>query len=101
MAARQGTGLCFYGFAIRPPQAAPALYRQRLRAATANGAGLLRLAVQPALCLVGAGPPTRAGILARRRLARAVGAADRGVALVVQRVVGHVVLVQVAPHVLL
>src|SRR5688500_10733321 len=53
--------------------------------------------MEPALDLGGAGPAT-VRATARRG---AVGAADRGVAAVVQRVVGDVVLADVAPDVLL
>src|SRR5262249_53740327 len=61
----------------------------------------IALPVQPALGLVEACPPAGPGILARRRLAGAVGAADRGIALIVQLVVGDVVLVDVGPVLLL
>src|SRR4051794_12583766 len=54
-------------------------------------------AVEAALDLVGAGP---AAVAAVARL-RAVGAPDRGVTAVMQRVVGHVVLSNVPPDVLL
>src|SRR4051794_35127065 len=51
--------------------------------------------VQPALRLVGVGPAALATRVGRQR---AVRAADRGVAAVVQRVVGHVVAGDVLPH---
>src|ERR1700751_3157826 len=53
--------------------------------------------VDPALDFVGAGPPS----LASRSWLGARRAADRGVAKVMQRVVGKVVLVDVSPQVLL
>src|SRR4051794_37058893 len=53
--------------------------------------------VQAALDLVGAGPPALAGVA--RTGARL--AADRGVALIVERVVGQIVLEDVVPHVAL
>src|SRR5215203_1793938 len=57
--------------------------------------------MQPALGLVEAGPAAGAIILAGARLPGAVGAADRGVALIVERVVGDVVLREVGPNLLL
>src|SRR5918994_4263295 len=63
--------------------------------------GVGTLAVQSALGLLEPGPAARPGVLADGRLPGAVGAADRRVALVVQRVVGDVVLVDVGPDLLL
>src|SRR4051812_39657301 len=54
--------------------------------------------VEPALRLVGVGPAARASGIRRQR---AVRAADRRVAAVVERVVRHVVAEQVVPHVAL
>src|SRR5262245_33242207 len=75
----------------------------------ASGAGLGELdvgrllgtlGVQAALLLFGTLPPpaTGAKVLAGADGARAGGAADRGKALVVQRVVWHVVPADVVPH---
>src|SRR3954470_19045977 len=58
-------------------------------------------AVQTALGLLHARPAARAGVLAGARLPGAVGAADRGIALIVERVVGNVVLADVIPDLLL
>src|SRR4051794_3640055 len=61
---------------------------------TMYGSTARKLAVQPAFCLVQLRPAS----VAPGRGQRAMGAADRLVAAVVQRVVGHVVLVDVRPH---
>ena len=59
-----------------------------------------RAGVKPALGLGSAAPAAGARVLARADGARAGPAADAGVAPLVQRVRGHVVLAQVGPHVL-
>src|SRR5918996_3764846 len=59
------------------------------------------LTVESAFRLGVPGPATRARILAGPGLSGAVGAADRGVALVVEGVVGDVVLLDVLPDLLL
>src|SRR6201984_502817 len=55
--------------------------------------------VQSAFRLLEPGPASGAGIFAGTNRARAVRAADAGEVLIVQRVVGHIVLVQIVPNV--
>jgi hypothetical protein len=54
--------------------------------------------MEAALGLAEARPAARSRVLAGSDSARAVGATDARVALIVQRVVGHIVLVNVPPH---
>src|ERR1700728_676744 len=56
--------------------------------------------VQSALILRRPGPATRPWILSRTHRPRAMGAAYAGIILIVQRIVRHVVLVDVAPYLL-
>src|SRR3954468_10553128 len=62
---------------------------------TIRGSKGPRRLVQPALRLVGVGPATRAAGVRRQR---AVRAADRRIATIVQLVVRHVVAEEVVPH---
>src|SRR5271154_655755 len=56
--------------------------------------------VQAALSLGRSRPAPRPRVLSRMHGAGAMGAADAGVAAIMQRVVGHVMLVDVLPHLL-
>src|SRR6266508_6213390 len=80
--------------------APPTSHGSRCRAPSRRRSAL-ESAVEAALGLLGARPAASAGVLARCRLPGAVGAADRGIALIVERVVGDVVLADVVPDLLL
>src|SRR6266508_4123060 len=80
--------------------APPTSHGSRCRAPSRRRSALAS-AVEAALGLLGARPAASPGVLARGRLPGAVGAADRGIALIVERVVGDVVVADVVPDLLL